>query len=72
MSIPLRACLLYTSSQRQRYMYKYRGTDGMTKHRKPPVVPEPAAIETALRLSDGNASQAGRILGLSLIHIFNP
>lgn len=58
-------------SQRQRYMYKYRGTDRMTKHRKPPVVPEPAAIETALRLSEGNVSQAGRILGCSKTPVRN-
>jgi hypothetical protein len=50
--------------------FKRRGTDRYATHRKPPSVPEPAAIETALRLTEGNAYAAGR-LGCSKTPIRN-
>jgi hypothetical protein len=53
------------------YGFKYRGTDHLKKHRKPPMVPTPGEIEIALKASGGDAYAAAKILGCSKTPVRN-
>lgn len=48
--------------------FKYRGTE---PHRKPPTSPTPAAIAVALKITNGNAYAAARLLDCSKTPVRN-